>query len=180
MAIASSALGLNLQCLVSIPVPEDIWQTWFETWFAMLQPDFEQALELTLRLTTNQEIQALNAQYRGYEAATDVLAFPALPLEIPEFVEADSFDQAGDEPLYLGDIVISVETATQQAAQSNHTLATELAWLASHGLLHLLGWDHPDRDALEAMMQKQAGLMECAGLPVVNWQEQILPDYSDR
>jgi probable rRNA maturation factor len=65
----------------------------------------------------------------------------------------------GDEPLELGDIVISLETAARQAAAAATELAAELLFLASHGLLHLLGWDHPDDQSLTAMLSRQEALI---------------------
>ena len=65
---------------------------------------------------------------------------------------------ADDDTLELGDIVISLETAARQATEHGHTLPQELLFLASHGLLHLLGWDHPDQASLTAMLQRQEGL----------------------
>jgi len=62
-------------------------------------------------------------------------------------------------PLELGDIVISVETAARQAPEHGHSLALELLFLASHGLLHLLGWDHPDEASLAAMLARQEALL---------------------
>ncbi len=69
-------------------------------------------------------------------------------------------------PLYLGDIVISVDTANRQATEQGHPLQTELAWLATHGLLHLLGWDHPDETSLLQMLERQAVLLQQIGLTI--------------
>ena len=63
------------------------------------------------------------------------------------------------EPLELGDIVISVETAARQAPEHGHDPERELLFLASHGLLHLLGWDHPDEASLAAMLARQERLL---------------------
>ena len=65
----------------------------------------------------------------------------------------------GNEPLELGDIVISLETAARQAAAAGTSLEAELLFLASHGLLHLLGWDHPDEASLSAMLARQEALI---------------------
>ena len=67
-----------------------------------------------------------------------------------------------DEALELGDIVISLETAARQAPEHGHSLLDELLFLASHGLLHLLGWDHPDEASLTAMLQRQEQLLASA------------------
>lgn len=139
------------------------WETWFERWLKILQPDIPLApsYELSLRLTGDTEIKVLNAQYRHQNKPTDVLAFAALEVECPQPVEMRSL-----LPLYLGDIVISVDTAQRQAQQQNHNLVTELAWLAAHGLLHLLGWDHPDEDSLLQMLNQQAVLLQKIDLEI--------------
>ena len=67
--------------------------------------------------------------------------------------------EPGDEALELGDIVISLETASRQAAAAGTSLEAELLFLASHGLLHLLGWDHPDEASLTAMLCRQEALI---------------------
>ncbi len=134
----------------------ETWQHFFQTWLEILQPQFSliNAYELTLRLTNDQEIQALNKLYRHQDQPTDVLAFASLEVESP------GANQTLD-PIYLGDIVISVDTACRQAPGS---LTDELAWLAAHGLLHLLGWDHPNQGRLIQMLRQQDSLLEAVGL----------------
>jgi probable rRNA maturation factor len=141
------------------------WQNWIQTWFNSLREDLPDAdaYELTLRLTDDQEIKQLNSQFRQQEKPTDVLSFAALEADLPDYHDFQSDDQVR-EALYLGDIVISLETASQQAIEHCHSLIIELAWLATHGLLHLLGWDHPDDQSLNTMLAKQALLLEQVGL----------------
>ncbi len=100
-------------------------------------------------------LQMLNTQYRSQNKPTDVLAFATLEVDCPLPPEILS-----SQSLYLGDIVISVETAYHQAQQQGHSLKTELGWLATHGLLHLLGWDHPDDESLTEMLNQQRVLLE--------------------
>ena len=140
-------------------VATETWEMWFHRWPEILYPNLPPAptYELTLRLTDDGEIQALNAQYRHQNKPTDVLAFAALEVDCPQL------DILPSLPLYLGDIVISVDTANRQAQQQGHTLQTELAWLAAHGLLHLLGWDHPDEDSLKQMLNQQDILLQAVG-----------------
>jgi probable rRNA maturation factor len=71
-----------------------------------------------------------------------------------------------DGALELGDIVISLETAARQAPEHDHSLEQELLFLASHGLLHLLGWDHPDQASLTAMLQRQERLCSSVNVKV--------------
>ena len=156
--------GGNTQSSVEVnPISLADWQRWLEVWLTSLDGDLPKSdtYELTLRLTDDSEIQALNSQYRQQNKPTDVLAFAALEAEMPIFQPEDP------EPLYLGDIIISLETAAVQAQQNNHSLTIELAWLASHGLLHLLGWDHPDDARLEEMLAQQANLLKQVGFATI-------------
>jgi probable rRNA maturation factor len=137
------------------------WEQWFGAWLAALDPmdpddglplSADRAYELSLRLTDDPEIQQLNRDFRHQDQPTDVLAFAALEGELP-------LPEDSDEPLYLGDIVISLDTAQVQAMEQGHSLETELGWLATHGLLHLLGWDHPDDPSLHRMLEQQRQLL---------------------
>ena len=131
------------------------WSRWFNTWLNALDSNLPPAssYELSLRLCSDREITVFNQQYRQKDQPTDVLAFAALESEL-------ILPQEFAESLYLGDIIISLDTANEQAREQQHSLATELAWLASHGLLHLLGWDHPDDSSLLKMLKKQANLLK--------------------
>ena len=94
--------------------------------------------EVSVLLTDDAEIQRLNKQYRGIDSPTDVLAFA-----MREGIDAEI------NPHLLGDIVISIQTAQRQAVDVGHSLDMELALLAVHGTLHLLGYDHEiDSEAL--------------------------------
>nr|WP_227500042.1 rRNA maturation RNase YbeY [Synechococcus sp. PCC 7335] len=129
---------------------------WFKTWLADLDPKISPigAYEVSLRLTSDAEIQQLNSDFRQQEKPTDVLSFAALETEIPQLQNV--YQQ---QPVYLGDIIVSIETASRQAVENRHSLERELAWLCAHGLLHLLGWDHPNEDRLTQMLDRQALLL---------------------
>ena len=145
---------INLKQIAVIP-----WSEWFDAWLNILSADLPEAsgYELSLRLSSDREIAALNGKYRQKDRPTDVLAFAALE-------NSPIFYSESTESLYLGDIVISLDTAERQARERGHSLTIELAWLASHGLLHLLGWDHPDDYSLNKMLQKQANLLNLVGI----------------
>ncbi len=145
------------------PIALETWEKWFQVWLEQLQPTLSVIphYELSLRLSDDAEIQQLNAQYRHKDQPTDVLAFAALESEQPLPPVA-----IAELPTYLGDLVISVETAQRQAQERGHTLTQELAWLAAHGLLHLLGWDHPDEASLTQMLNQQAGLLQAVGISI--------------
>ncbi|NEP81034.1 MAG: rRNA maturation RNase YbeY [Okeania sp. SIO3B3] len=145
------------------PISSENWAYWFQKWLEILQPNIPPAenYELTLRLTGDGEIQILNHQYRDQNQPTDVLAFAAMEVNIPRPKVLDS-----DLQLYLGDIVISVETAIRQARQLEHSLTTELVWLAAHGFLHLLGWDHLDEQSWQQMVKQQLFLLNAVGINI--------------
>jgi probable rRNA maturation factor len=146
-------------------IPTEDWQAWFSQWATQvdLPPSPLGAYELSLTLTDDGEMAELNGTYRHIERPTDVLSFAALEDETPlapELLES--------EPFYLGDIIISLDTAQRQAEAAGHALRWETVWLASHGFLHLLGWDHPDDNHLEAMLAKQGELLRAIGLAVAD------------
>ena len=100
--------------------------------------------ELTLVITGDDQICALNRQYRGVDRPTDVLAFGD-----------DQVEAAADKPFYLGDVIISYPRAHAQAQAAGHSTADELALLVIHGVLHLLGHDHAGRNEKRKMWAVQ-------------------------
>jgi probable rRNA maturation factor len=155
-----------------VPLPGEItaqqWESWFQAWLQDLRPSlpspWHQApdYELTLRFTDNDGIQTLNRQYRHQDRPTDVLAFAALESATPP--PPLDLDSPWEESLYLGDIIIAVPTAQAQAQEQGHSLTLELAWLAAHGFLHLLGWDHPDEPQFQRMVHQQGKFLTQVGL----------------
>lgn len=146
---------------IAAAIPEECWQSWFQIWLSQLAIDLSpiNAYELSLLLTDDAEIQQLNAQFRHQDKPTDVLSFAALEAEgaVPDALRYKI-------PLNLGDIIISIDTAQRQARERGHSLRWELAWLATHGLLHLLGWDHPTEERLQEMLDQQDVLLDLIDL----------------
>ena len=143
------------------PIPLETWENWFQQWLENLLDYLPTApsYEISLRLTNDTEMQTLNSQYRQQDKPTDVLAFASLEADLPQ-----SEEMLATMPLYLGDIIVSIDTAQRQAQQQEHSLSTELAWLTAHGLLHLLGWDHPDEESLIEMLKEQVVLLKKIGI----------------
>ena len=112
------------------------------------------SLTMGLQFTDDKTITEMNLFWRNINKNTDVLSFPVIDEQnvLPE-----------DQPVELGDIIISVPTAKRQAKERNHELGIELKWLVSHGLLHLLGWDHPDIESLREMLKCQEQLLAING-----------------
>ena len=118
-----------------------------------LASDVPQA-DLTLVLADDAQLQDLNHQFLGVDAPTDVLSFPAGETDV------DS------ESLYLGDVIISYPRAQEKAAAGGHSVKDELQLLVVHGVLHLLGFDHGNRDERAVMWAKQAEVLSSLGSSV--------------
>jgi probable rRNA maturation factor len=108
--------------------------------------------EISVLLVDNETIREFNRDYRGKDSATDVLSFP-MEEDIEENSEPEVIGGPGER--MLGDIVISVERAVEQAAEYGHSIERELAFLAVHGMLHLLGYDHEKNEAAKKIMQTE-------------------------
>ena len=111
---------------------------------------------------------ALNKAYRGIARPTDVLAFPAgegrrAPAMGPS--RAPEPQATSDAGIHLGDLAISLETARRQAARRGHPLEREVALLAIHGILHLIGYDHRTPAQRRRMWRLQARLLRAHGGP---------------
>ncbi|MBQ7480227.1 MAG: rRNA maturation RNase YbeY [Selenomonadaceae bacterium] len=113
--------------------------------------------EVSVTLTNNAYIHTLNKEYRNMDRPTDVLSFALNESEEPE-IEGSPVANA------LGDIIISVERAEEQAAEYGHSLRREVAFLTVHGMLHLLGYDHMEEEEREEMEKEQCFVMERLGI----------------
>lgn len=113
------------------------------------------AAEVSLVLVDNDYIRELNLEYRDLDQPTDVLSFAMEE-------EDDAPELVGDAelPELLGDIYISVERAREQAESFGHTFERELAYLAVHGLLHLVGFDHQNPEDTAAMREQEEQIMQ--------------------
>ena len=123
--------------------------------------DYRQKCEVSITFTDNEGIRAVNRQYRNIDKATDVLSFPLTDFEATD-------EPPTDEPeLSLGDIIISLEKAEEQAKEFGHSFEREAAFLCVHSMLHLLGYDH-ERSAEEdaEMRRRQREILDSMGLSV--------------
>lgn len=123
--------------------------------------------EVSITLTTNEEVHRLNREYRGIDRPTDVLSFECDGFD-DDFDQGDAYEDAGvpdDEPFLLGDIIIAADVAREQTAQFGTTPQQELYVLLVHGLLHLCGWDHVHSDEeAEAMEAREREMLAGFGL----------------
>lgn len=134
-----------------------------------LQCPFE--VQLNVLITDAEGITAFNRDYRGMDKETDVLSFPNLDFMEPgdyscaeeSESEADYFDPDTGE-LILGDIIISANKVTEQAAAYGHSLIREFSFLVAHSLLHLSGYDHEEGEEASLMEQLQEEILEELGI----------------
>jgi len=123
--------------------------------------------EVNVLLTDNPGIKKINSEFRGIDRETDVLSFPALNFETPGVMfepDDDCFNPDTGE-LILGDIMISVDKVRSQAEEYNHTTYRELAFLVTHSMLHLFGFDHMEEEERIVMEAKQKEILNALNIP---------------
>lgn len=118
---------------------------------ALQQARADANAETTIVLSDDAHLQALNLQFLGIDAPTDVLSFPGGD------TDPDS------DALYLGDVIISLARAQAQATAGGHPVQDELQLLVVHGVLHLLGYDHTEEDEKARMWAIQADILDSLG-----------------
>ena len=124
--------------------------------------------QVNLLLTEDSEIHRMNVEFRNINRPTDVLSFPMIEYERPgafDFLDSkeDCFDPETGE-LVLGDIVISKDRVISQAGEYGHSIKREFAFLITHSMLHLIGYDHINKDEQVIMEAKQRQIMNVLGI----------------
>lgn len=115
----------------------------------------EKNVEVSLSIVDKDEIHILNRDYRDVDRPTDVLSFP---------MDEEGFDNEGNPILLLGDIVICLDVARDQAADFGHSLEREIMYLICHSTLHLLGYDHIEEADKKEMRSKEKEIMKKLGV----------------
>lgn len=124
--------------------------------------------EISLLLVDNDQIKEINSQTRGIDAPTDVLSFPNVEYDTPG--DLSDLDETGDyfEPdtgeFILGDIVLSQDRVISQAEEYGHSVLREYAFLITHSMLHLFGFDHMEEEERIIMEEKQKDIMSILGI----------------
>lgn len=136
---------------------------------ALEQEECPYEVSVSVLLTDNEGIHAMNKEFRGIDRPTDVLSFPNVDYEAPadfsgieDYIE-DYFDPETGE-LCLGDIVISVDKVYEQAEEYGHAPLREFAFLVAHSILHLLGYDHMEAEEAKVMESKQEEILTSLGI----------------
>lgn len=131
-----------------------------------------------LTLCGNADIRAVNREQRGIDSATDVLSFPTVrypngetAARHPERLKKEWSSEYG--ACFLGDILISLDTAQKQAAEYGHAFERELCYLLVHGLFHLMGYDHMDEREKKRMREKEEQALSAIGMRRVGQEEML-------
>jgi probable rRNA maturation factor len=127
--------------------------------FAASKEEVEENSEVSVTFVSNERIREINREYRHKDQPTDVISFA-----LEELGEDEIEIVGGDIPRVLGDIIISVERAKEQAEEYNHSFSRELGFLSLHGFLHLLGYDHIEEEDEKKMFQRQKDILDEYGL----------------
>lgn len=125
---------------------------------AMESENIDTNTEVSITIVDNEKIRLLNRDYRQKDEPTDVLSFPMSE------GEEDEWDNMEGMPKLLGDVVISLPRAEEQAKEYGHDLTRELCFLAVHGFLHLIGYDHETKEEEKLMFKKQEEILEKHGI----------------
>lgn len=121
------------------------------------QEGIKHELDVYITLTNNEEIHKINKEYRNVDRPTDVLSFPMF-----ERNEIDNLrtNKITDTEEILGDIIISIPKVKEQAEEYGHSYERELAYLTTHGMLHLLGYDHMIEEEKDVMREHEEKALE--------------------
>lgn len=116
----------------------------------------EKMSEVSVLFVDNEKIRVMNRDYRDKDSATDVLSFP----------QYDDVIRESEKEMHvlLGDIVISLERAMEQAEEFGHSLTRELCYLTVHSMFHLFGYDHMEEDEKTIMREKEEKILSAAGI----------------
>lgn len=133
--------------------------------YCLEREGFPYEAEVNLTLTDNEGIHAINKEFRQIDRPTDVLSFPMLSYEAPgdfSFLEEESDEDFNPDTgeAILGDIVISVDKVLEQAESYGHSPLREYAFLITHSMLHLFGYDHMEPEDAALMEKKQKEILE--------------------
>lgn len=152
-------------CTIDIVIESPLWgreavlKVWVRRAVEAALADEQAPCEIAVVLADDSAVRALNAKFRGRDAPTNVLSFPAP--SAPEF----RAPEAGHEPLPLGDIVLAFETVQAEAGAQGKEFIHHATHLLVHGVLHLLGYDHESDAEAEAMESRERAILQRLDMP---------------
>lgn len=131
---------------------------------SLLYMDFPTKSEISVMFVDNEAIRVLNREHREIDRATDVLSFPLFEYDEDGEIIEEELDFNPNGEMILGDIVISLERAAEQAEEYGHSFEREIGFLTVHSMLHLFGFDHMTPEDEAEMFEYQAEILEEMGL----------------
>ena len=126
--------------------------------------EFGRDFEISVMFTDNEEIRILNKLHRNIDRETDVLSFPLFEYDEEGYIIEDEMEVNPEGDLLLGDIVISLEKAAEQAEEYGHSMDREVGFLTVHSMLHLFGYDHMTPEDETEMFGYQREILAQMGL----------------
>jgi len=139
------------------PIPEEMEPLLENLMMRVVEHEgLEKFCEVSVLFVDNEKIRVMNRDYRGKDTATDVLSFPQYEDVITESEK--------EVHVLLGDIVISLEKAMEQAEEFGHSLTRELCYLTVHSMFHLFGYDHMNDDEKKVMREREEKVLTDAGI----------------
>lgn len=126
--------------------------------------EFGRDVEISVMFTDNEEIRTLNKLHRNIDRETDVLSFPLFEYDREGYIIEEELEINPDGDMLLGDIVISLEKAAEQAEEYGHSMDREVGFLTVHSMLHLFGYDHMTPEEEKEMFGYQKEILDAMGL----------------
>ena len=148
-------IEINYNDIEELPNEEKIIRTVVEK--VLVEEKVVADVDVYITLTNNQEIHKINLEYRNVDRPTDVLSFPMYERDEIANLKEDTQDEIEK---ILGDIIVSIEKVKEQAEEYGHSFERELAYLVTHGMLHLLGYDHMNTEDEKVMFSKQEMILD--------------------
>ena len=148
----------NIKCLCIRGKLQKLFACALDKKFEDLKKLQSKDFEVSIRYSSEEEIKEINNQYRGVDRATDVLSFPMYDLNNAADIQEIAKEKSAS--VLLGDIVICKAVAKRQAKEFEHSFKREVCFLALHGFLHLLGFDHIEKSDEEVMQSVANEILE--------------------
>lgn len=165
---------MKLSIIINNELEEELDKNYMDIINKVIAESLEQEgcpyeVEISVTITDNDKIKEINREYRNMDKPTDVLSFPLIDFNTPS--NFDEIEEDNDEwfdldtgELMLGDIIISLERAKQQAQEYGHSVEREIGFLTAHSMLHLMGYDHMIQEEEQVMLSKQKQILNEVGL----------------
>lgn len=134
--------------------------------FSFSTEGFSMPSEISIMLVDNEYIREINREHRKIDKATDVLSFPIVDMYEGVINSNEGDFDLDEEVLLLGDIIVSLEMTKLQSEEYGHSFERELAFLITHGIFHLLGYDHDAPEREKKMISKQYAVLEKLNLSI--------------